>query len=164
MLERTTMSGSVSNVVNKFEGKNAQDGPGDGHAAWQTMNEKYNSHIKENRRACHEKLFNIKMEPGQDPDDLFFVLNGCRDLLEEMVQTVHDERYEDILLHALLAKYERGRNASYEKRNFGLVDIRHIHGTYHVRRQPFAPFPLQAGCRPRHRHAGSRAHQQRRTV
>ena len=28
------------------------------------------------------------MEPAHDPDDFFFVLDGCRDLLEEMGQTV----------------------------------------------------------------------------
>ena len=41
------------------------------------------------------------MEPGQDPDDFFFVLDECRDLLEEMGPTVHGEKYEDIILQAL---------------------------------------------------------------
>ena len=62
--------------------------------------EKYNVHTKEARRACHEKFVNTKMEPGQDPDDFVFVLEECRDLLEEMGQTVHDEGYEDIILQA----------------------------------------------------------------
>ena len=47
------------------------------------------------------------MELGQDPDDLFFVLKECRYLLEEMEQTVHDERYEDIILQVLPAEHER---------------------------------------------------------
>ena len=38
------------------------------------------------------------MELAQDPDDLFFVLDGCRDLFEEMGQTVHDESYDDTIL------------------------------------------------------------------
>ena len=72
------------------------------------------------------------MEPGQDPDDFFFVLDGCRDLLEDIGQTVHDERYEDIILQALPAEYERVRIASYEKRDFGLDDIRHMVHTMYV--------------------------------
>ena len=66
-----------------------------------TLTETYHGHIKEARRAYHEKLVNTKVEPGQDPDDLFFVLDECRDLLEEMGPTVHGERYEDIILQAL---------------------------------------------------------------
>lgn len=49
-----------------------------------------------------------------------------------MGQTVHDERYEDIILQAPPAEYERVRNASYEKRDFGLDEIRHIVDTMHV--------------------------------
>ena len=70
-----------------FECKKKEDGTGDGHAAWQALNEKYNTYTEKARRPYHEKLNNTKMEPGQDSDDLFFVLDGCRDLLEEMGQT-----------------------------------------------------------------------------
>ena len=127
-----TTSGSANNVVKKFEGKRPEDGTGNGQAAWNALNEKYNSHTKEARRACHEKLVNTKMEPGQDPDDFFFILDKCRDRLEEMGQTMHDERYEDIILQALPAEYERVRIASYEKRDFGLDDIRHMVHTMYV--------------------------------
>ena len=72
------------------------------------------------------------MEPGQDPDDLFFVLDECRDLLEEMGQSVHDERYEDIILQALPPEYERVRTARYERRDFRLDDIRHMVHTMYV--------------------------------
>ena len=89
------------------------------------------------------------MDPGQDPDNLFFVLDGCCDLLEEIKHTVHDERYEEIIFQALLAEYERVRNASYEKRDVGLLEI------------PFDTFPLQVDRRPRYRHAGRQTHQQR---
>ena len=94
------------------------------------LTEKYNGHTKETRRACHEKLVNTKVEPGQDPDDLFFVLDECRDL-EEMGQTVHDERCEDIILQARPPECERVRTASYKKRDFGLDDIRHMVHTMH---------------------------------
>ena len=127
-----TTSGSANNVVKKFEGKRLEDGTGNGQAAWNALNEKYNSHTKEARRACHKKLVNTKMEPGQDPDDFFFIMDKCRDRLEEMGQTIHDERYEDIILQALPAEYERVRIASYEKRDFGLDDIRHMVHTMYV--------------------------------
>ena len=88
-----TTSGSANNVVKKFEGKRLEDGTGNGQAAWNALNEKYNSHKKETRRACHKKLVNTKMEPGQDPDDFIFIMDKCRDRLEEMGQTMHDEQY-----------------------------------------------------------------------
>ena len=72
------------------------------------------------------------MEPGQDPDDFLFTLDRCRERLEEMGQTIHDERYEDIIPQALPVEYERVRNTSYEKRNFGLKDTRHMVHTMYV--------------------------------
>ena len=71
---------------------------GMGQVAWKAFIVKYSGHTKEARRACHEKLVNTKMEPGQDPYDLFFVLDECRDLLEEIGQPVHDAKCEDIIL------------------------------------------------------------------
>ena len=96
------------------------------------LTEKYNGDTKEARRACHEKLVNTKMEPVQDPDYFFFVLDECRDLLEEMGQIAHDERYEDIIVQALPAENERVRTASYARRDFGLNDIRHTVHTMYV--------------------------------
>ena len=79
------------------------------------------------------------MEPGQDPDDLFSVLDERRDLLEEMGQTAHDERYEDIILQAIPSEYERVRTASYERQDFGAG--RHsTHGTHYIGRQPSRSF------------------------
>ena len=51
--------------------------------AWKALTEKYSGHTKEARREYHEKLVDTKMEPGQDSEDLFFVLDQYRDLLEE---------------------------------------------------------------------------------
>ena len=81
------------------------------HEAWEVLIEQYNSYTKETR-AYHEKLVNTKMEPGQDIDDIIFVQDESRGFLEEMGQTVHHERYEDINLQALPAEYERVRNAN----------------------------------------------------
>ena len=54
------------------------------------------------------------MEPGQDPDDLVFVLDECHDLLEQMGQTVHDESYEYTILHPL--ENQRVRTSTYDSR------------------------------------------------
>ena len=43
-----------------------------------------------------------------------------------MGQPVPDERYEDIILQAIPAEYERVRTASYERRDFHLADIRRM--------------------------------------
>ena len=68
------------------------------------------------------------MEPGQDPDDLFFAPDGRRYLLGGMGQTVHDERYADIILQVLPSEYEKARIA---KRDFGLDNTRHkVHTMY----------------------------------
>ena len=57
-------------------------------------------------------------------------------LLEKIGQTVHDERYEDIILQAVPPEYEMVRAA---RREAGLWAGRHsAHGTHYVRRQPFA--------------------------
>ena len=86
------------------------------------------------------------MKLGQNPDDLLFVLDGCRDL-EEMGLTVHDERYQDIILQALPSEYERARNANYEKQDFELVDIRHMVHTMFVdsRSRPSHSKPVAGG-------------------
>ena len=73
-----------------------------------------------------------RWSPTWIPTTCFFILNGYRDLFEEMGQTIYDERYEDILLQPLPEEYERVRNVSYEKRDFRLVDIRHMIHTVFV--------------------------------
>ena len=126
-----TTSGSANNVVKRFEGKQPEDGIGNGQAALEALRGKYNSHTKGARRACHEKLVTTRMDPGQDSDDIFFILDECRQQLEDMGESVHDERYEDIILQALPVKYERVRLTSHEKGDFGLDDIPHmVHSIY----------------------------------
>ena len=100
--------------------------------AWKALADKYSGQTKRARRACHKKPVNTKMEPGQDSRLIFRPVDECRDLLEEMGQTVHGERYEDIILQALPPVYERVRTASYERRDFGLDDIRHMVHTMYV--------------------------------
>lgn len=52
-------------------------------------------------------MANTRIKPGRDPDDNFFVLDGCRDILEEMGWVVHAERYKDTILHDLPDEFER---------------------------------------------------------
>ena len=107
-------------------GKTREDGVGNGQAAWNTLEEKYNSHTKEARRAYHEKLHSTKIKSGDDPDDFLYTMDGFRERLEDMGQPVPDERYEDIILQAIPIEYERVRTASYERRDFHLADIRRM--------------------------------------
>ena len=127
-----TTSSSANNAIKRFKGKWPEHGSGHGQLGWKAVTEKYNGDTMEARRACHGKVVNTKMEPGRDPDDLFFVLDECRDLLEELGQKVHDERYEDIVLQARPPEYERVPTASYETRDFGLDDIRQMVHTVYV--------------------------------
>ena len=73
-------------------------------------------------------------EDGARPGSgrLLFVLDECRDLFEEIGQTIHQQRYEDIILQAVPPEYERERTASYERRDFGLDGIRHMMHTIYA--------------------------------
>ena len=113
-------------------GKTREDGVGNGQAAWNALEEKYNSHTKEGRRAYYEKLHSTKMKSGDDPDDFLYTMDGFRERLEDMGQPVPDERYEDIILQALPAEYERVRTASSERRDFHLADIRRMMSALYI--------------------------------
>ena len=115
-----TTERSANNVVKKHLDKTREDGVGNGQAAWNALEEKYNSHTKEARR----KLHNTKMKSGDDPDDFLSIMDGFRKRLEDMGQPVPDECYKDIILQSLPDEYERVRIASYERQDFHLADIR----------------------------------------
>ena len=88
------------------------------------MEEKYNSHKKQPRRAYHKQLHNSKMKSGDDHDDCIYSMDDNCERLEAMDQPVSDARYEEIILQTLPAEYERVSTASYERRDFHLADIR----------------------------------------
>ena len=113
-------------------GKTREDGVGNGQAAWNAPEEKYNNHTKEARRAYHEKLHITNMKSGDDPDDFLYTMDGFRERLDDMGQPVPDERYEDIILQAIPAKYEMVRTTSYERRDFHLADIRRMMITLYI--------------------------------
>ena len=123
---------SAHNVVKRHMGKTREDGVGNGQAAWNALEKKYNSNTKETRRAYHEYLHNVKMKSGDDPDDFLYTMDGYRERLKDMGQPVPDERYEDIILQALPAEYERVRTASYERRDFHLADIRRMMSALYI--------------------------------
>ena len=85
-----TTSGSANNTVKKSEGKRSEDGPGLGQLAWKALMEKYNGPHQGGEKGVPRKT--RRHEDGARPrcGRLFFVLDECRDLLEEMGQTIHD--------------------------------------------------------------------------
>ena len=112
--------------------KTREDVVGKGQAAWSALEETYNRHTKEARRAYHEKLHNTKMKSGNDPDDFMYTMDGFRERLVDMGQPVPDQRYEEIILQALPAEYERVRTASYEGRDFHPADIRRMMSALYI--------------------------------
>ena len=72
------------------------------------------------------------MKSGDDPDDFLYTMDGFRECLENMGQSVPDERYEDTILQALPAEYERIHTASYERRDFPLADIRRMMSALYI--------------------------------
>ena len=142
-----TTERSANNIVKRHISKTREDGVGNGEAARSALEEKYNSHTKEARRAYHEKLHSTKMKSGDDPDDFLYTMDGFRERLEDMGQPAPDERYEDIILQALPVEYERVRTASYERRDFHLADIRRMMSALYIDylSRP-SNSPLVAGC------------------
>ncbi|CAN0557693.1 unnamed protein product, partial [Laminaria digitata] len=87
------------------------------------LHAKYHNNSKEARQACYEKLVNVRMEQGQDPDDYIFKLLEVRGRLHEMGEKISDERFEDILLQGLTDDYEFVKMTSFHSPNFGIDDI-----------------------------------------
>ena len=127
-----TTERSAHNVVKKHMGKTREDGVSNGETAWNALEKKYNGNTEEARRAYHDYLRNAKMKSGDDPGDFLYTMDGYRERLKDMGQPVPDERYEDIILRALSAEYERVRTASYERRDFHLPDIRRMMSALYI--------------------------------
>lgn len=90
------------------------------------MSEKYNIHPKAARKACHRKCVNARMKPDQDPDDLFFVQDECRQLSKAFGRRFTTSGTKALIFRAFLAEYWKGLFTSGEKRGFGLGGIRHM--------------------------------------
>ena len=111
-LQIFTSARSANQLFKKHIDKTLEDEVGNGHAAWTVVEEKYSSHAKQARRACHKQFYNTKMKSRDDTDDFIYSKDGYCKRLEVMGQLVPDERYEDIILQALPVEYERVRTAS----------------------------------------------------
>ena len=97
---------------------------GDGISAWLALAEKYDSYIKDTRRACYEDLTTHKMRHGEDPEDFFFKMEDLRVRLKEMGEVISDERFEDIILHAITTDSDYVRPTGFRERDFRLKEIK----------------------------------------
>ena len=118
-----TTTGSANTLVRQFKGKTQGEGLGDGISAWLALAEKYDSYTKETRCACYEDLSTHKMRHGEDSEDFFFKMENLRVRLIDMGEVISDERFEDIILHAITTDYDYVRQTSFRERDFGLKEI-----------------------------------------
>ena len=116
-------SGPAATLVRQHEDRNSAGSLGNGQQVWNALHAKYDNNRKEARRACHEKLVNVRMQQGQDPDDYIFKLLEVRGRLHETGERTSDERFEDILLQGLTDHFTFVRMASFHSPNFGIDDI-----------------------------------------
>ena len=94
-------TGSENIIVRQFEGKRQGEGLGDGIATWLALAEKDDSYTKKTRRAYYGDLTTHKMRYGEDPEHFFFKMEDLRVCLNDMREVFSDERFEDIILHAI---------------------------------------------------------------
>ena len=79
---------------------------GDGAAAWNALNERFDAQNQDAWGACHNEMFNLRHKAGGDPIDFFtkgWNLNLRREVLREEVS---DEVYQDIMRIGLTAAPE----------------------------------------------------------
>ena len=117
-------NGGATTVVRRHEGKKPEDGLGDGQAAWQALEEKYDAVSNATRQELYEELAKTKMKQDQDPDDFLYIMETARDRLHDMGEHITPERFGDLLLNALTPDYNFVRNTSFRDRDFGLEDIK----------------------------------------
>lgn len=80
----------------------------------------------------HKKLVKKRRQSPARLSTIFFVLDGCRQLLEDMVNMAHDEWYSDIIFQVISTEYKRVRLTGDDKWDFGLDSIRHMMHTMYV--------------------------------
>ena len=116
--------GSVNITVKQFQARPQARQKADGVGAWEALSVRFDGNTKEARSACREKLTHASMKSGEDPIDFFAKLDEQRLRLADMVETLTDESYEDIILRALPKEYDFVRQQSHTNRNFGLTGIK----------------------------------------
>ena len=75
---------------------------GDGAAAWNALNERFDAQNQEARRACHNGRFNLRHKAGGYPIDFFTKGWDLKLRLEVLGEDVSDEVYKDIMLNLSL--------------------------------------------------------------
>ena len=73
-------------------------------------------------------MTSTRMRPGQDPDDDLYHMDSFRDHRNvcDPLEDPTNRQYEDIILQTLLSVFDRIRQTHFERRDFGLTDIRRI--------------------------------------
>ena len=84
------------------------------------------------RHACYEDLTTHKMGYGEDPKDFFFKMKNLRVRLKDMGEVISDERFEDIILHAITTDYDCVRQISFLERDFGLKETKSAMGNMFI--------------------------------
>lgn len=70
-------------MLSRSSKSSGQEVTGNGQDIWKALTKKYTSHGKEARTTCHEKLVSTGIEPSQNPNGFFFVLDEYRQLFED---------------------------------------------------------------------------------
>ena len=70
-------------------------------AAWKVLNERFDAHTQEARRACHRELFDLRHLAGGDPIDFFTKGMNLKIRLQGLGEEVSKEVYLDIMLSGL---------------------------------------------------------------
>ena len=127
VLSYTTKVAECS-VVRRFAGKTLDEGSKHGQCAWATPREKLDGCSRKALRAEHAKMNSARMSPGQDPNELLYVLDTRRERLNacDSPEGPTGRQFEDIILQALPPEYERIRTSHFEKPDFGIADIRRM--------------------------------------
>eukprot|EP00903_Cladosiphon_okamuranus_P019283 g17724.t1 len=79
---------------------------GNGQAAWEALNARFDGCTQEARRACHRELFNLKHVAGGDPIDFFSKACELKLRLATLGEPVSDNVYLDITLSGLTSAPE----------------------------------------------------------
>lgn len=95
-----TTSGSAQLTVRAHEGGGTSR-MGDGAAAWKALNERFDAHNQEARRACHNELFNLRHLAGGDPVDFFTKGYDLKGRLKLLGEDVSDNVFLDVMLTGL---------------------------------------------------------------
>ena len=108
-------TGSASILVHQFEGKRQGEGLGDGISAWLALAEIHDS---------YGDLTTHHMKHGENPEDFFFKMEALRVRLKDMGEVISDERFEDIVQHAITTDYDYVRQTGFRERDLGLKEIK----------------------------------------